>query len=96
MQSNYDKVAQDKIDSNINLTVPWYLMAAWAYYEDDDPILSDFYFDNLARKIMTHWDKIEHMHKDFISKDDLEAGTFLGKYPSRVKGAVKTLRSIDV
>lgn len=96
MQSNYDKVAQDKIDSNINLTVPWYLMAAWAYYEDDDPILSDFYFDNLARKIMIHWDEIEHMHKDFISKDDLEAGTFLGKYPSRVKGAVKTLRSIDI
>ena len=96
MQSNYDKVAQDKIDSNINLTVPWYLMAAWAYYEDDNPILSDGYFDNLSRKIMIHWDEIDHMHKDFISKDDLEAGSFLGKYPSRVEGAVKALRSIDI
>ena len=96
MQSNYDKVAQDKIDDNINLTVPWYLMAAWAYYEEDNPILSDGYFDNLSRKIMIHWDEINHMHKDFISKDDLEAGSFLGKYPSRVEGAVKTLRSINI
>ena len=96
MQSNYDKVAQDKIDDNINLTIPWYLMAAWAYYEEDNPILSDGYFDNLSRKIMIHWDEINHMHKDFISKDDLEAGSFLGKYPSRVEGAVKTLRSINI
>jgi len=94
--SGYDKLAQDKIDGNLNMTIPWYLMAAYAYYEQDDPILSDGYFDNLSRKILTHWEEIEHIHKEFISKDDLAAGSFLGKYPSRVSGAVKQLRSINI
>ena len=96
MLKNYDKLAQYKIDSNLNMAIPWYLMAAYAYYEEDDPILSDSYFDKLSVKILSNWDNIEHIHKDFVSKDTLEAGTFLGKYPSRVSGAVKQLRGINI
>ena len=90
----YDKECQDKVDTNINMTVPWYLMAAYAYYVEDKPILSDGQFDHLARKMDTNWEKIEHIHKDFISRDALQAGTYLGKYPSRVEGAVKALRMV--
>ena len=36
---NLDHQCLDVIDSNINMTVPWYLMAAYAYYVEDDPIL---------------------------------------------------------
>ena len=36
-----DTKAQGFFDKNINLMVPWYLMAAYAYYKEDDPILSD-------------------------------------------------------
>ena len=46
--------------------------------------------------MLSEWDNIEHMHKHYISKDDLNAGTFLGEYPSRVEGAVKELRGIYV
>ena len=91
-KNNHDKDCMDCIDSSINLTVPWYLMAAHAYYDGDDPILSDSVFDKLAQKMLKNWDTIEHMHKDCITKEDLQAGTFLGKYPSRVESAVLALR----
>ena len=38
----------DIVDGNINMSVPWYIMAAYAYYEQDDPILEDSEFDKLA------------------------------------------------
>ena len=87
-----DKQCLETVDKNINMSVPWYLMAAYAYYEEDDPILSDNMFDRLAKKMLKNWDAIEHFHKHVISKDDLEAGSFLGEYPSRVKGALDALR----
>ena len=90
----YDKECLDKVDNNVNMTIPWYLMAAYAYYEEDNPILSDALFDRLARKIDENWDDIEHIHKQHIVRDALKAGTFLGKDPSRVEGAVKQLRMV--
>jgi hypothetical protein len=91
----FDKHCGDLIDDNLNMTVPWYLMAAYAYYVEDNPILSDSYFDRLAKKMLDYWDIIDHMHKDIISKDMLQAGTFLGEYPSRVKYALQDLRGKD-
>ena len=80
------------VGDNINMTVPWYIMAAYAYYVDDDPILEDHIFDRLSTKMLAHWDEIEHFHKHFLNKEMLEAGTYLGEYPSRVKDAVMELR----
>ena len=91
-QENLDKECTDIVDSNINMCVPWYLMAAYAYYVEDDPILSDSKFDRLARLMLERWDEIKHHHKHLITVKDLEAGTYLGEYPSRVSGAVKQLR----
>jgi NAD-dependent DNA ligase len=93
--TDYDKLCMETTDGNINMLVPWYLMAAYAYYVEDDPILSDMLFDRMGKKLLTHYDEVEHMHKDLISKSDLDAGTFLGKYPSRIKGAVAALRGKD-
>lgn len=74
------------------MTVPYYLMASFAYYVEDDPIFSDAFYDNLAKTILDNWDSITHRHRDVLSKDALEAGSFLGEYPSIVEGAVKSLR----
>ena len=74
------------------MCVPWYIMAAYAYYVDDKPLLEDYTFDRLAVKILNHWDEIEHFHKHFLSKEMLEGGTYLGEYPSRIQGAVAQLR----
>lgn len=78
---------------NPNMMVPWYLMAAYAYYEEDEPILSDGVFDGMAKTMLEQWDTIEHWHKDLITVEDLKAGSLLLKeYPNRVKGAVENIR----
>lgn len=82
------------VDNNVNMMVPWYLMAAYAYYVQDNPILSDSMFDRLAKRMKENWNRIEHVHKEHITMADLEAGTFLGEYPKRVEGAVDHLRRI--
>ena len=63
-----------------------------AYYEQDDPILEDSEFDKLARKILKDWDNIDHRHKDYLTKDMLKAGTYTGKYPPQIEGALQSVR----
>ena len=77
---------------NINMMVPWYLMASYAYYKQDDAIFSDGFFDEMGKTMLACWDDIEHYHKEYITVDDLQAGTFLGEYPSRVEGGLASLR----
>lgn len=91
----FDKDCLDVVDDNLNMAVPWYLMASYAYYEEDRPILSDSVFDRLARKILEFWEVIDHLHKDYLNEDMLRAGTFIGEYPSRVKFALQELRSTN-
>lgn len=92
IERNLDMYAATMFDRNINMMVPYYLMAAYAYYKDDDPIFSDAFFDNLAKTILQRWDDIEHFHKDLLTKEDLVAGSYLGKYPERIKGGLHSLR----
>ena len=87
-----DNHAAKLFADNINLMVPWYLMASYAYYVQDDAILSDGFFDDMGKTMLACWDDIEHFHKELISKDDLTAGTYLGEYPERVKGGLLSVR----
>lgn len=88
-----NKACVELCGNNVNMMVPWYLMAAYAYYVEDNPILEDHTFDTLAKRIVVNWDSIEHIHKDRLTKDMLEAGTFLGDYPPQVEGAVSNVRA---
>ena len=90
-----DLIIKDKIDQNKNMAVPFYLMMAYAYYVQDAPFASDNCFDETAKFILDNWDEIEHRHKSYLTKDALKAGTFLGKYPSIVEGAVDSFEGID-
>ncbi len=92
MGNMLDDYAAEIFSENINMMVPWYLMASYAYYVQDDAIFSDGFFDEMGKTMLTCWDDIEHFHKRYISTGDLEAGTFLGKYPSRVEGGLASLR----
>jgi hypothetical protein len=47
----------------------------------------------MGKTMLERWDDIAHFHKEYINKGDLEAGTFLGEYPSRVEGALRSLRN---
>ena len=92
-KATLDQKAAELFAENINMMVPYYLMASYAYYKEYDPIFSDDFFDAMAKTMLERWDDIEHMHKVYISKNDLRAGTFLGAYPTRVEGALRSLRS---
>ena len=74
------------------MIVPYYLMAQFAYYEEDDPIISDMLYDEMAKTFLKNYDIIVHRHKHLITKDMLTAGSFSGKYPSIVKDSLATLR----
>ena len=87
-----DEHAAKLFANNINMMVPWYLMASYAYYKQDDAIFSDGFFDDMGKTMLKCWDDIEHFHKEHISVGDLESGTFLGEYPSRVEGGLASLR----
>ena len=88
-----DEHAANLFAKNINMLVPWYLMAAYSYYVNDDPILSDSFFDDMSKTLLAVWEDVEHYHKHYITKDMLEAGTYIGEYPSIVEGAVADLRN---
>jgi len=90
--SVYEKMCMDSIESNPNMLVPWYIMASYAYYVEDNPLLTDGSFDRLATKLLENFDTIEHQHKEFIDKDALHAGSYLGEYPTRIEDVVKQMR----
>jgi hypothetical protein len=89
---NLDQRVNELLQKSINLAVPYYLMAAYAYYKEDDPILSDGLFDYLATLILKNYDIITHPHKKYITKEDLEAGTYLGEYPRMAIDSLKLMR----
>ena len=88
-----DDYAAEIFADNINMMVPWYLMAAYAYYKQDEPILSDAFFDAMGKTMLEVWDDITHYHKHLITVDDLQAGTYLGEYPSIVEGALEDVKT---
>lgn len=90
--ARYENYANRIIDKNKNMVVPYYLMASYAYYEEDSPIFSDSYYDELAKTMIENYNVIQHYHKNLISLDDLEAGSYLGTYPRIVKEALKDWR----
>lgn len=92
MSSKVERIITNRITDNLNMLVPYYLMLSFAYYKQDDPIVSDAFYDKLARKLLKEYDNIEHYHKHLISKDDLKAGSFLGEYPSIVEGGLNSFR----
>ena len=73
--NDIEKACMEICDDSINMYVPWYIMAAYAYYVEDDPILEDSLFDKIAYRILEHWDEINHRNKEYLTKDMLKAGT---------------------
>lgn len=90
-----DSKCFDCIEEEPNLMVPWYILASYAYYQEDAPIISDQSFDRLTAMLLDSWSTVQHFHKKYLSREMLEAGTYSGKYPSRVPHAMFQLRRRD-
>lgn len=74
--------------------VSWYFAASYAYYELDDPILSDGVFDELCRRLLEQYDTIEHPHLDMVEREALKSGTGfqLTNWPVR---AIRTAQALQ-
>ena len=86
------------VGGNRNMLVPWYLIASWAYYVCDSPLISDGLFDRLCRELEAEFDQVEHQHKPLVDRGWLPAGTCgLAReaYPVTVRGAAAHLAAGD-
>ena len=85
----------EAIGESRNMLVPWYLIGAYAYYVLDMPVLTDATFDAICIMLDEEWDDLEHMHKIWVSREDLSAGTRLSTaYPSMAKGSACALAKV--
>jgi hypothetical protein len=91
----YDEYCRKKIRFNPNMLIPWWIMAAYAYEVEDDPIISDALFDEIAVRIKNEWDDIDHWHKPLLDRDMVKSAIAIdGKYPTRAIEALKAVRKI--
>ena len=78
--------------NNPNMLVPYYLMYSYAYYKENESLISDTEYDDICKKIIEKWDNITHWHKSLLTLDALKAGTGYDiEYPNRVISAAKLL-----
>ena len=76
---------------SVNRCVPYYLMSSYLYYKEDKYVLNDNDYDLLCKRIINEWDSITHVHKHFIDKDSLNAGTgYTNEYNNRIISAACT------
>lgn len=81
------------ISNGPNVNVAWWLMASYAYYELDDPIISDAMFDAITARLKEiGLDNLTHIHRHLITQGMLDAGTGNGiKWPSRVISSARQI-----
>ena len=78
--------------TNPNMLVPYYLMFSYAYYKENESLISDSEYDQICQDLITNWNDITHWHKRLLNLESLKAGTGYDiKYPNRVVGAAIAL-----
>ena len=78
--------------TNPNMLVPYYLMYSYAYYKENESLITDSEYDQICQDLITNWDDITHWHKRLLNLESLKAGTGYDiKYPPRVVGAAIAL-----
>ena len=78
--------------TNPNMLVPYYLMYSYAYYQENESLITDSEYDQICQDLITNWNNITHWHKPLLNLESLKAGTGYDiKYPPRVVGAAIAL-----
>ena len=74
------------------MLVPYYLMFSYAYYKENESLITDSEYDQICRDLITNWNDITHWHKPLLDLESLKAGTVYDiKYPNRVVTAALSL-----
>ena len=78
--------------TNPNMLVPYYLMFSYAYYKENESLITDSEYDQICQDLITNWNDITHWHKPLLNLESLKAGTGYDiKYPNRVVSAALSL-----
>ena len=78
--------------TNKNMLVPYYLMFSFAYYKENESLITDSEYDQICQDLITNWHDITHYHKRLLNLESLKAGTGYDiKYPNRVVSAALSL-----
>lgn len=92
----HDTFFLEKSQESPNILVPWWLMAVWAY-ENDDPILSDAVFDVLVARLGSQWDSIVHPHRYLLDRKAIKGRMGLkGEFPSIAISAAMRLQQYSI
>jgi len=63
-------------------------MHSYLYYQKNDPIISDYEYDEICNQLKDKWDSITDYHKHLIDVSALGAGTgYQLKYNKRIENA---------
>ena len=77
---------------NPNMLVPYYLMFSYAYYKENESLITDTEYDDICRELIEKWETITHWHKPLLNLESLKAGTGYDiKYPNRIVCAALSL-----
>jgi len=89
-----DTMSKKIYDEDLNMLVPWFLMASYAYYRLGVNIMKDSEFDRIANNLKHNWEEVDHMHKHLITLEMLSTSSgYSIKYTNMIKHA--TLIYID-
>lgn len=94
MTAALEAYCRDRIASDPNMLVPWWIMAAWAYdhRRGGDTLISDALFDEIAVRLDREWDAITHWHKPLLDRASLKSSIAIrGRWPLRAMHAAEGL-----
>ena len=67
-------------------------MYSYAYYQENESLITDSEYDQICQDLITNWNDITHYHKPLLNLESLKAGTGYDiKYPNRVVSAALSL-----
>lgn len=94
MAANANALCARLVSAKPNLAVPWFILASYAYYQQDDPIISDDMFDWLVVMLKHYWPNLTHPHRDRITLEDLETGSGNAlRYPGGMEEKLRYVRA---
>nr|HML29529.1 hypothetical protein [Hyphomicrobium sp.] len=84
MTAEIESYCRDRIASDPNMLVPWWIMAAWVYdqWPGGDTLISDALFDEIAERLDREWETITHRHKHLLQRSYLKSALAIrGRWP---------------
>jgi hypothetical protein len=84
-----DAVVRDTLGKFPTAPFGWYMMAGYAYYQKQRPIISDECFTELETYIIANWDEIRHPSKTLFKREEVAKGSALVDF-SKISYLLKT------